>query len=303
MNRSLMLFGAFCGVAAGALVVTTFSSWATTGNVAFRDVAGSVVSTAVDPPLRTAGDEYASQPVPRLSPPALKALVHPARQSVMTRALEQGQPLRLAIQEGIAGYGASDGRVAALANRADAVCSQDPDPYGGVDTRYMDPTRVWAVQRAVDLCEGFDRGRFPLDPPRADSVSAALKRLGEQAAVASAHRTISGGWNRVALAEAGIFLLSTRRFPFGGIAPGADQRFGLAELESAWFMATDLALCGQVGGCGPDSLLVAEYCTRQGCQPGSDLVQAYRRNLPNDEFNLVLAFASWIQRQRLPVSG
>lgn len=300
MKGFLMVSGLVCIVAAAVLVATAFSSRAATERLAFPGVIGRVVSTVTDP-QQTADAAHRSRSTFAVLPPDAAALVRPAKQSVMSRALDRGQSLDLAIREGIARYGKSDGRVAALTHRADAVCSEDPDPYRSVDARYVDATRAWAIERTLDLCQGFDRKNFSLDPPRAHSASAALKRLGEQAATAAANRTIADGWDRTMLAEAGIFLLSTHRFPFAEVAPGADRQFGLVELESAWFMASDLALCGQMGGCGGTSLLVAEYCGRNGCTPGSDLLQAYRRNLPDGQFRLVLAFASWIQRQRVPV--
>lgn len=290
-------------MAAGAAGI--FSAWALLPRSAADDASSprAVASSAPHGSDASASQPIAARPQAIHPPPLnIKTLSDPAKQSVMARSLEMGQSLNMAMREGIARYGDHDGRVAALANEADWVCNENIDAYGSLDSRNGDPTRVWAIEQVVDLCQGFNRKRFKLHPPKQHSAASALVRLGDQAALAAANETIADGWNKTSLAEAGVFLLSTHRFPFNDVAPGADRQFGLIDLEAAWYLASDLALCGQIGGCGPKSLLVAAYCRQHGCMPGSNLVQAYERNLSPDKFQLVMAFASWIQRQRVQIS-
>lgn len=227
-----------------------------------------------------------------------------SKASVIADVFAQGQSFEIDLRQGVARYGNSDGRVTAVYEQAKRLCESDPFTQIVASNGYVDPTRAWAATRIRELCDGFDKDQFALNPPAPSDAATASAVPGNREslpALAAANRALSDGWDRLSLFDAGIYLLSMRRFPFSEVAPGADRQFGLFDQELAWDLAVDLAVCNQLGGCGPESPAVARYCVEHGCPPGSSLAQAYEWNLPAAKYALVLAFANWIRQQRTHV--
>ena len=72
------------------------------------------------------------------------------------------------------------------------------------------------------------------------------------------------------------------RFDFGD-DPRAEIRIAFSP-GSAW------------SACGTDSLLTLRVCALHGCEPGSDLRDAWHRALAPRDFESALAIYSWLQR-------
>lgn len=227
------------------------------------------------------------------------------KQPSVWSSIDQGtaSTLESALEESISELGPSDPRVAQALGDAVRVCDRtEPDPYDSSNLLAPDPTRQWAVERILSLCEGFDRHQFKVNPqPFTDAGSVKL-RDGKDAAILQAFRDIKTSHLLLPLVQAGTVLFETGEFPYAQVLPTAEQEYGLIDLNRAWILAVRLVLCTEQGPCGPNSLQVAEYCRESGCPQGADLITAYQRNLPGNLFSAVIAFANWMISQREPAT-
>lgn len=205
-----------------------------------------------------------------------------------------------AINEAVADRGTSDPQVAQVVSEAAAACQSEPDPWESSDLTVTDPTRTWAVERILDLCRGFERSKYSLNPPPAADAGTVKMTAGEDAAVRQALRDIATSQRLVPLVQAGTVLFETGKFPYAEVLPEGPESYGLIDLNRAWTLAVQLVLCHEQGPCGPNSLQVAVFCREKGCRPGSSLEEAYQRDLSPHDYRAVMAFAQWVARQRMP---
>lgn len=216
-------------------------------------------------------------------------------------AQQRDMTLVQAIGVAIAKHGSSDPRVAEVVSSADALCGGVLDPRDATNPAAPDETRAWAVKRLVDVCRGFDKNSYELDPPQVSDAGYTKMILGDDAAVQQAFHDIATAHRFFSLVRAGTVLFETGAFPYTQVLPGVEQ-YGLADLNLAWNLAVGLVLCREQGPCGPWSIQVASFCSMKGCLPGSDLQSAYRRDLPAFIYHAVIAFADWMVIQRAPYS-
>jgi len=219
--------------------------------------------------------------------------------SELATMLDAGQSLNAAIEKAIlrAPQGKNDATIASVVQQAAGICNEDPDTFNVADPRNPDASRTWAITRKLDLCSGFEVKKYRLKPPPGSNAAGLLVTDGPDVAAATAFEDVAHASDRQSLYQAGQVLFETHQFPLAEVSPEATQ-LGLIDLNQAWLMAVDLAMCSQWTGCGPNSLRAAEFCSFAGCPPGSDLEQAYKFNLSPDRYQMVLAFAQWIATQR-----
>ena len=190
------------------------------------------------------------------------AVARHGRQPSVWSSIDQGtaSTLESALEQSLSELGPSDPRVAQALGDAVRVCDRtEPDPYDSSNLLAPDPTRQWAVERILSLCEGFDRHQFKVNPqPFTDAGSVKL-RDGKDAAILQAFRDIKTSHLLLPLVQAGTVLFETGEFPYAQVLPTAEQEYGLIDLNRAWIFAVRLVLCTEQGPCGPNSLQVAEY--------------------------------------------
>ncbi|GAB3389639.1 hypothetical protein [Lysobacter fragariae] len=213
--------------------------------------------------------------------------------------LDSGASLATAI-EAVAGPSGeiSDPRMISLIERAALVCGDDFDPHGALgENSQADPTRAWAVARVVKLCEGFDYSKYKIAGPIKD-LSKVLRESGKGVAASESMAAIRTAPDYSQLFSAGQILLETGQFPLAEAIPNGSKEFGMTELMTAWSQASTLISCGEAGGCGPNSLEVAAYCSNAGCPPGSTMQQAFQHELSAGDYRAVSGFYGWLLRQR-----
>lgn len=157
----------------------------------------------------------------------------------------------------------------------------DPDPR-------RDPSRRELERRCADLPvpsmyapDAETEFHFD-DPSDAQSAASALERL--RAALDADE-----------LAEAWMHAYRVDALPQDQIF--ADRRRLLpAEAELMIRVVIDWRECARLDACGTDSLLTLRVCALHGCEPGSDLRDAWHRALAPRDFESALAIYSWLQR-------
>lgn len=207
------------------------------------------------------------------------------------RALHDGQNLREAL-----GVADTDQYAKSLVPLAAVACAADHDPFDSTKPSLEDPNRVWAVEKLLQLCEGFDPTDYQLQAPRRDLVGR-LRQFGPEVAAREAFEAIETESNYFELYEAGQVLLETGQMPQSAL-DGQAAAFGHTELVKAWANATTLVLCDEAGGCGPDSLPVAGFCANLGCRPQSDMRSAFQQRLPSGEYAAMRQFYVWMGGRR-----
>ena len=216
--------------------------------------------------------------------------------------LEKSKTFLAAIAEARLRYGGSDQRVVDLQMMAESLCQGELDPMNALSRTHPDPSRAWAVGRVVELCEGFE-SMPPLgnSAERVDEGSklVELMRRSDKAATGeAAKRLIRSADSYSDLAVAGQVMMESGTMPLGEILPGRETTYGPADLAQAWVTASQLSLCAGRGGCGPNSLATVSFCAAAGCRQGITFEQALTENLSPAQYRAVMAFQSWILRER-----
>jgi hypothetical protein len=193
----------------------------------------------------------------------------------------------------------TDPRLVSLITQASLICSQDPDPQGALSqTGHPDPTRAWAVARLLSLCAGFDASKYTL-ASTGPHLAKVLRDSGADVAAAASMDAVRTATDSFDIVSAGQILLETGQLPLDKMLPNASREYGTPEIMTAWVHATTLLTCHEAGGCGPNSLEVAAFCTNAGCPQGVSMAQAMQNRLPSRDYRAVMAFYSWLGGQRM----
>lgn len=214
--------------------------------------------------------------------------------------VERSGSLVSAIDAAIALYGINDPQVSSLIEESAAACSEEMDRTDATNLKHevKDSMRAWTVERLLNLCNGFDRSRWPPSASRKNDLGRMLRVGGEDIAVPIAIEAIAAPTDVNSLISAGQVLMETGNLPLNQILAGQESQYGPADLVPAWMFAAQLSSCAHMGGCGPSSLVTTRFCASTGCPQGFSFDQALQRNLSSHQYRAVSAFYQWILTQR-----
>ena len=169
-----------------------------------------------------------------------------------------------------------------------------------------DPLRAWAIDELRSICGGLDvealRAKFrkarsrQIGDPLSETDLHALFNSDPMEAERLAAFQLAAFEDVHAVESAASFLAEVNGDEFsGGAYP---QLASLSEPDRirAVLFATDLYICNNSGGCGPNSLYTLSYCARAGCPAGADIYHALQSSLPARDFRAVEAALGWLMR-------
>jgi hypothetical protein len=227
-----------------------------------------------------------------VTPQRLDASATPASAQAQARkATLSGR--HLVLREALIDAIAQDGYTATTAQMVDFGISICSDTYAKDDPGRNDRERAWAMAYLDHACAGFDPEQFlhlpfPKFPPMASQIA---RFDSPEAGIRAAEATLRDPDRGILVSIDGTYLLEQGRFP-------NQQRYNLdlLGLNRALMQAVHMDVCARMGACGPDSLLTANVCARDGCSRGITYPAAMRRNLSPREYEVALRMREDLHR-------